>query len=371
MKIVFDATSCAKANPGGIGGYGRNLLRACAEVAPQHEYVIGLRAAKWGRRRWLAELADVGPIKIVFDAAPGATLRGADLYHGLGVRLPRNGRFTKTFTLHDINVFEFPELSSDAWRERRQQRIRETVARADRVITHSEQGADAAVEHLGIPRDRFLAIPCGVDLDVWSPADDESVGEVCARFGVTRGRYFLLAGGYNPRKNQAGLVDAFAATHLADDGWRLLFSGPRGDDADALARRARAAGIPDEAVQLPGYVSTPDLVALQTGAGAYVCASMHEGFGLPVLEAQACGAPVVSSDRGALPETVGDVGLLFDPADTEAFADALQRMASDESLRAELARRGRTRAATEFSWRASAERYLAAFTAIMESSPRR
>lgn len=365
MRIVFDATSCAKEHPGGIGGYGRNLLRACAEVAPEHEYVVGLRASKWLRRRWLDDLRDVGPVRLVFDRAPSLRLGRVDLYHGLGVRLPRGGSFTRSFTLHDVNVFEFPELSSDAWRASRQARIRETIARADRIVTHSEQGADAAVEHLGVERERLVAIPCGVDLSIWSPADDEIVDATVARFDVERGRYLLLVGGYGPRKNQDGLVDAFATAGLAADGWRLLFSGPRGDDAAALARRATEAGVPEDALRLPGFVSTEDLVALQTGAGAYVCASRHEGFGLPVLEAQACGAPVVSSDRGALPETVGDVGLLFDPDDREAFADALRRVARDDALRADLAARGRRRAATDFSWQAAARRYLDAFTSFV------
>src|SRR5262249_44808314 len=141
--------------------------------------------------------------------------------------------------------------------------------------------------------------------------------------------------------------------------WRLVLGGPRGDDAQGLRDAARAAGLPDARVLLPGFLPDFDLPAVLAGAALYCCASLHEGFGLPVLEARAAGAPVLSSNRGALPETVGDCGVLFDPRDEAAFADALVRLARDEAGRRALSVAGPARVAREFRWDDVARRTLA------------
>ena len=170
----------------------------------------------------------------------------------------------------------------------------------------------------------------------------------------------LTTGPFGPRKNQAGLLRALAAAELPDE-WLLVVGGPRDEKADAVRAAAQAAGFPLDRLRLPGWVADDDLPALLGGAGMYVCASKHEGFGLPVLEAQACGAPVVCSDRGALPETLGDVGLLFDPDDLSGFVAALRRMADDTTLRAGLAQRGPERVAGFYTWERCAADHLAVF----------
>src|SRR5262249_30820065 len=165
--------------------------------------------------------------------------------------------------------------------------------------------------------------------------------------------YALLVGEFSPRKTQAGLLAAFARAvreRALPEDWRLVLGGPRGEAAEELRRLARAAGLADERVLLPGWIPDADLPALLAGAAIYVCASLHDGFGLPVLEAQAAGAPVLCSDRGALKETLGGCGVLFDPADESGFAAALAGLARDPARRAELAARGPARVAAEFSW---------------------
>ncbi|MCB9898145.1 MAG: glycosyltransferase family 4 protein [Planctomycetes bacterium] len=356
---MFDATSCCKPRRGGIATYGAELVKACVRVAPTHEYVLGVRPQRWTKRALIDDLLPGSPRpRLLVDGLHALLGRPVDVFHGIGVRLPAFAPFAKTVMLHDINVFEFPELSDARWRRTRQARIRQTVARADLVIAYSAQGADALVEHLGLPRGRIRVVPLAVDTERFRRPPDDELAALRARFGLSDRPYVLSVGTYSPRKNQHGLLAAFVAADLPD-AWRLVLGGPKSDDAERLRADARRLGLSDERLVLPGYVSDVDMPGLLAGAGVYVCASLHEGFGLPVLEAQACGTPVLSSDRAALLETLGDCGVAFDPHDAESFAQELRRLVDDEPLRADLARRGPERVRREFTWDVLARRTLA------------
>ena len=361
MKVAFDVTSCAKARRGGIANYGWELVSACARVAPQHDYSLLVRPHHWFARQHLDGLvgavaqatgrrpADLKP-RLMLEFLPGEGLRDAELLHAIGVRLPPRGRSRarRVVTLHDINVFEFPELSNPGWRERRQARIRQTLARADRVIAESRAGAAALVAHRDFPPERVRLIPIGVDTARFRPLPPDAVRPVLERHRLVGRPYVLHVGAYSTRKNQRGLLAAFARAALPPE-WVLVLGGPRREHADTLRALARALGL-DERVRLPGWLTDDDYPALLSGAAFVVCASLHEGFGIPVIEAQASGAPVLSSNRGALPETVGEAGVLVDPADEAAFAAALAAMAADAPLRARLSAAGPPRVAQHFTW---------------------
>jgi glycosyltransferase involved in cell wall biosynthesis len=369
MRIGFDVSSCVKAQRGGISNYGWALIGACARVAPEHDYRLFVRPHRWFRRELLAGMLPAAHPRLLLDALAGRALAGVDVLHGVGVRLPARG-CARVVTLHDLNVLEFPELSTPDWRARRTARIRQTLERAHLVISLSEQGAAALVAHLRFPRERVRVVPSGVDPAVLRRPPPQVLGEALVRHRVHGRPYVLNVGASSPRKNQGGLLSAFALARLPPE-WALLFAGPRGEDAEALRREARALGLADDRVLLPGRVSDADLPALYAGAAIACCASLHEGFGLPVLEAQACGAPVLSSNRGALPETVGDCGVLFDPADEAGFAAALASLAHDPARRAELARRGPARVADGFTWDVVARRTLAVHAEAAADFPSR
>ncbi|HTE05274.1 MAG TPA: glycosyltransferase family 1 protein [Planctomycetota bacterium] len=357
MRIGFDVSSSVKAERGGIANYGWSLIAACARVAPEHDYRLFVRPHHWFRRAMLQDLLPGTRPRLLIDAFAGRTLARLDVLHGIGVRLPPRG-CPRVVTLHDLNVLEFPELSTPDWRVKRTARIRQTLERAQLVISYSEQGATALREHTGFPRERIRVVPIGVDTAVLRRPAPDVLAEVLGRHGVRDRPYVLHVGAASPRKNQAGLLAAFARADLPRE-WVLLLGGPRAADAATLRAQARALGLPDERVLLPGWIAEPDLPVLLAGAAIYCCPSLHEGFGIPVLEAQACGAPVLSSNRGALPETVGECGVLFDPGDEAALPAALARLAGDAALRADLSRRGPLRVARQFTWEAVARATLA------------
>lgn len=350
MRIVLDATSCAKERAGGIGTYGRELVAGLRRVAPELELVIGLRPNRWTRRELVADLcAGTGPRLLVEGLVPLLAGRPIDLFHGVGIRLPAGGRFPKVVMMHDVNVFEFPELSRPAWREKRQRRIRQTAARATLMIAYSEQGRDALVEHLGVDPGRVRVVPLGVDTSRFRPHTADELKPLLARHDLGDRPYVVWVGQDSPRKNHDGLLEAFVAADLPAE-WVLVLGGPRGDGAERLRARAAALGLAEERLRLPGWVSDEDLPGLLSGAALCVCPSLHEGFGLPVVEAQAAGTAVAASDRGALAETLGDCGLGFDPTDGDAFAGVLRQLADDPALRDDLARRGPARVAAAYTW---------------------
>jgi alpha-1,3-rhamnosyl/mannosyltransferase len=360
VKIAFDVTTCAKPELGGISRYGRSLVAACAEVAPGNEYVLGVRPNRWLSRRHVMDLLPGVRPRLLLDTAADLLLGGPDVLHSIGVRLPARARCARVVTLHDVNVFEFPELSSPEWRAKRQARIRQTLARADLAIAYSRHGAEAIARLVRFPLERIRVVPIGVDTDEFRRAPEEHVRAARDALDLGARPYVLHVGSYGSRKNQDGLVAAFARARLGPD-WVLVLAGPRAGDAPALQAAARSAGLDGGRLRLPGHVTHERYVALLCGAAFLVCPSLHEGFGIPVIEAQACGTPVLSSDRAALPETVGDCGVLFDPTDAEAFRAGLERMAGDEALCADLARRGPERVRGEFAWARVASRTLSVY----------
>jgi alpha-1,3-rhamnosyl/mannosyltransferase len=184
-----------------------------------------------------------------------------------------------------------------------------------------------------------------------TPADP---GWLRRRFDVG-GRYVLCVGNREPRKNLAAAVRAFAAAGAAD--CSLVVAGVRGWRNAEFERAVERTGAH---VAIAGYVSDDDLVRLYSGAACLVFPSLYEGFGLPPLEAMACGTPVIASDRTSLPEVVGDAGVLVDPRDEDALAAAIAALLEDESRARELGERGRERAA-RFTWERAADATVAAY----------
>ena len=231
-------------------------------------------------------------------------------------------------------------------------RTERAVRGAARVLTPSESSRRDVVGLYGLDPTRVDTVAYGVD-PTFSAGASDGVADV-------REPYVLFAAMLHPRKNLEVLRQAMALLAGEGFGHRLAVAGrpaADGSDVEAIAHAA-AADIPGAAgrVVLLGEVSDADLAALMTGAAAYCLPSLYEGFGLTALEAMACGTPVVVSDRGALPEVVGDAGLVVAP-EREAVARALRTVLSDAQVAADLGRRGRRRAAA-FTWERTAEGWL-------------
>lgn len=259
-------------------------------------------------------------------------------------------------TIYDTLPLDHPELVFPHWSGKLAWRLKEAVAvrQADRVITTSEASARSINAWYGIDRTRMSVVPAA-PASVFRPRPlGRDALSVRAKYCPASSPFLLYVGGLSPHKNLVRLIEAFAKADVPS--LRLLIVGSHNDTfhthigelRDVIARW----GVGDR-VTMPGYVSDEDLSHLYSEAMALVQPSLVEGFGLPPVEAMACGAPVIHSRAGSLPEVVGDAGIAFDPTDTAALAAAIRQVAGSLALRATLSERSLQRAGL-FSWNRSA-----------------
>ncbi len=266
-------------------------------------------------------------------------------------------------TVHDLGHRHVP------WAHPRVQRLylelstRWNVRVARRVIAVSRATAEDLERLYRVPPARIAVIHEGVTA---GPRPSEAaVAQVRARYGLAR-PYALYVGTIQPRKNLARLIQAYARlVHEDAVGWDLVLAGRRGWLSRALYAAAREHGV-GQRVHFPGYVPEMDRLALLAGARFFAFPSLFEGFGLPVLEAQQMGVPVMCGNNSALPEVAGDAALLVDPEDVDALAQAMLRLSQDPALREELIQAG-YRNVKRFSWEKAARETLAVLEAAARS----
>jgi glycosyltransferase involved in cell wall biosynthesis len=246
----------------------------------------------------------------------------------------------RVITIHDLDFLEHPERTSGEIRRDYPALVQDHASRADLVVVSSMETHAHVITRLGIPPERVALCPAGAPR--WS---SRNVGE--------RGEYLLFVGTLEPRKNVGVLLDAYARlVNGRADAPPLHIVGRRTPESEAWVQRIAHPPL-EGRVRYLGYVPAEERRAMYAGAVALIVPSLNEGFGLTALEAMATGVPVVASNRGSLPELVGDAGILFDPTDTDALVHALEQVAFNPSTATTAAERGRARAA-HYSWQESA-----------------
>ncbi|MBN1483180.1 MAG: glycosyltransferase family 4 protein [Chloroflexia bacterium] len=273
--------------------------------------------------------------------------------HVLPLWRPRNS----VVTIHDLGYLFFPEAHKPQRRLELHLSTLWNVRVARRVIAVSQATARDLVAHYRVPRERIRVVHHGVS-PRFRPLEDEAPP---ARYGLPP-RYLLYLGTLQPRKNIERLLRAYA--RLPGDAPPLVLAGAKGWYFERIAAVLSELDL-GRRVCLPGYIDDADLPALLGGAEALLFPSLYEGFGLPALEAMACGVPVVAANTSSLPEVVGEAGLLVDPLDEAALAAAVQRLLQEPGLRGELRQRGLARAAG-FSWERCARETLAVLEEVYE-----
>jgi glycosyltransferase involved in cell wall biosynthesis len=237
-----------------------------------------------------------------------------------------------------------------------------SVQRADHVIAVSQATRQDLIELYNTPPKKISVLYHGVSANFAPVTDPARLNEIRQRFGLGQAPFVLSVGTVQPRKNYTRLVQALARL---DDHTRLVLAGSKGWGINPLLTEIKKLGL-TERVIFTGFVDDADLPALYSAATLFVYPSLYEGFGLPVAEAMACGTPVIASDRSALPEVVGNAGLLIDPEDVAALAQAMAGLLRDDSRRAALSRAGQAQAA-KFTWPGMAQQLLALYRQILKN----
>lgn len=343
----------------GISWYIYHLLRhlpACSEEyrfsaftgMKQWQSPRGIRA---NHTRWPTRLPIV---RILWEqlAQPLAlAAQQVDLLHAPAYVLPAAWQGPAVVTVLDLSFILFPESFRPLNRLYLNLFTRLSVRRAGRVIAISENTRQDAVRLLGLDEQKVQVVYCGVDSS-FHPIARDDVAAYRRRKNLPS-RFLLFVGTLEPRKNVAGVIEAY---HLLRQQWKprdgelpdLVIGGARGWYCEEVDRTIRDLNLAAH-VQFPGYVPAEELPFLYNAAQVFVYPSFYEGFGLPVLEAMACGTPVVTSNRASLPEVLGNAGLTVDPDSVEQLAAALVQILIDDDMRTALGERGYQRAAG-FSW---------------------
>jgi len=357
MNVALDAR---KLFDGGVGSYIRGLLPACALQAREHSFTALVDPRDLGRVAWSAPVHEAavraGKYGLAEHVAVPSVARrlGVELLHEPHYTLPLGWNGRSVVTIHDLIHIRFGRFFPPGASLYARAMAGIAAARADRVIVDSEHTRRDVIELLRVPDERVRVVHLGISLQITRRSAPETEAFRASR-SLPR-EYLLYVGARKRHKNLDLLIDALA---ILPAGARpaLVVSGERPAPDEPLARRIRDRGLSD-AVHFAGRVADDrELSCLYAGAALYVHPSLAEGFGLPPLEAMACGTPVLSSNAASLPEVLGNAAVLLPPADPSHWAHEIQRLLGDATERARLAALGLVRAGT-FTWVRAARQTL-------------
>jgi glycosyltransferase involved in cell wall biosynthesis len=371
MNIAIDVRPLSR-NRSGVGYYIRNLLRGFSSVAREERFHLFHHAPEALGPGDLPESAAVVRSPFSHESHPLGDLwrdywlprslrrLGIDVFHGPAFMIPRAAHGLATVvTIHDLVAFLHPKTVPWRYSLYMRAQIRAALSRADRIIAISRAEAQELVETAGAPPERIRVVYHGVEPRFRPPAGPEEAAPVLARYGIERPFLFHL-GNIEPRKNLVSVFRAYERVlDRADGGVSLVVAGAEGWLCrETLEEARRLTGR--RAPIFTGYVPEGDVPALLGAASVFVFPSLYEGFGLPILEAMACGVPVVTSDRGAMREIAGGAASLVEPEDPDAIAQAILGILEDRAAAARLAAAGRAHAAG-FTWERTAAETLGVY----------
>jgi glycosyltransferase involved in cell wall biosynthesis len=375
MHVVIDYTPAVHQRAG-IGRYTRSLVDALAQLESRHRFTL-LVLGRAGADRLPAHLPPAFQLRIVPLSDRWATvvwyrlnlplpvdlLAGrADLFHGPSFTLPP-ALMPAVLTVHDLSFLRYPQGAHPpllAWLSRA---VPRSLSRARHVLADSQNTRRDLIELLQVPCEHITVIGAGIDHRFRRVDDPAQLAVVRERYRLPP-HFVLGVSTLEPRKNFTGLIAAFdqLAGRVDHADLHLVIAGGKGWNYEPIFTAAEASPF-RERIHFPGFVADADLPALYSLAKVFVFPSHYEGFGIPVLEAMACGTPVVCADNSSLPEVAGAAALLIDANDVSGITEAIERVLLDAPLRDDLIARGLDQA-RRFSWSDAARRLLAVYETL-------
>jgi glycosyltransferase involved in cell wall biosynthesis len=369
LRIAIDYTPALR-QTAGIGRYTRGLVDALAVLDQANAYTLFCAGQSPARKTWPANFTiqttrvparwlTTGWHKLRLSL-PAEQLAGAcDIFHSPDFTLPPLRRARGVVTVHDLSFLRVPECADPGLRAFLEYAVPRSLARAARVLADSENTKKDLIELLEVAPEKVSVVPAGIEARFQPVRDTAKLAAVRARYKLPEW-FILMVGTIEPRKNLSRLITAYGQLRRQTGlPHALVIAGKEGWLFQGIYEQVVREGM-TECVLFPGFVDDADLPALYTLADVLAFPSLYEGFGLPPLEAMACGTPVVTSDNSSLPEAVGSAALLINAEDTAGLAEALARVLGDANLRAQLTELGRAQAA-RFTWSDAARRLLEAY----------
>ena len=370
LNIAFDALPLISDKMTGIGWCEAGQTTAMARLHPENAYTYNFFSHKDDnvKHERLAPFSkNITPNSANFSGylyrAASTFLpipyscffgKNADITHFFNYIAPPGVHGRTVITVHDMVYKAFPETVRGRTKWMLNSGLKQSMKRADIIVTDSEFSKSEILKYFPQHEKKLRVVPCGVDLEKFKPCDcPERIPEVKKSLEI-EGEYFLYLGTIEPRKNLERLIAAYHIfTQRIQDAPKLVLAGGKGWLYDSIFQKVTDLNLTDKVI-FTKYVPSEDMNPLMCGALAFVFPSLYEGFGMPPLEAMACGVPVLTSNAASLPEVTGDCGVICDAYSEESIANGLYKLYSDSELRADLSRRGLERAKS-FTWDSSAE----------------
>jgi glycosyltransferase involved in cell wall biosynthesis len=372
MRIALDYTAGIRQRAG-IGVYARNLVNAMLAEDKNNDYTLitSGRPTKEltfptasnvrGRSvfipdRYLNILWYRWRVPLYANFFTGS----ADIYHGLDFVIPPLlGKVRKVVTVHDLAFLQHPETAIPSLAAYLNKVVPESVAKADIVAAISHTTKQALIEHYQTPAEKITVIPCGIAPYFKRITDPILLEATRHKFGLQR-PFVLSVGTLEPRKNHLGLIKAFyEVQHNKENSALLAIAGGKGWLYEETWSTVKELKL-EEKVRFLGRVSDLELITLYSLADVFAFPSFFEGFGIPPLEAMACGAPVITSNTSSLPEVTGDAAIQVDPHDIHAIANAISRLLGDEQLQEKLRQKGYLQA-QKYTWAKAAHKMITVY----------
>jgi len=374
MKVFILGTSVFD-SPSGVGQYTKRLIQVMANQHPEDSFTFfGFRL--WPKTLPKKEITGANVSYRFIRFMPG---RVYNMLFRLGIQIPidlllrrradiffypnftvwptLNRRTKKVVIVHDLSFIYFPQYASPRNLRDNLKFVPRSLKQADHVITISKSSKKQIVEHYKTDPAKISIVLPAVDLEHFRPRLAAEVAKIRAKYKLPK-KYILYTGTLEPRKNLEGLMRAYTALGSEiKQQYGLVLAGGKGwqdQSISAMIEKLSAAG---ENIKWTGYVPDADLPAIYSGASLFAWPSFYEGFGIPPLEAMACGVPVITSDNSSLPEAVGDAAITVKAEDTQSLVNEIERVLSDEKLVKSMRARGLAQA-KKFTWEKSAQTLL-------------
>jgi glycosyltransferase involved in cell wall biosynthesis len=378
MKIGIEAQRLFRAKKHGMDIVVLELLRNLQQIDYDNEYVIFLhpdqdRCLESNHRFKLCELKNSFYPYWEQVLLPRAAAReNVDLLHCTSNTAPLKTKMPLVLTLHDIIYLEEKQPGSGTMTSYQQLGqwyrrwiVPRIIPRCDRIITVSQFECQRIEKQLRLPANKLLAVYNGVS-SLFKPVSDlAAMRQVRQAYGLPE-RFILFLGNTDPKKNVENVLRAFASyVQGTSQVWPLVITDYKAERLEAMLQ---ATGLTElrRHVLLPGYIPQKQLAVVYALAQFFLYPSLRESFGLPILEAMACGTPVITSNTSSMPEVAGDAALLIDPTKPEELGNAMFTLQSDPERRQQYAMRGLARAG-QFTWRTMAEKVLRIYESVYTS----
>jgi len=374
MKIGIDGRGAKWYRGTGIGTYTYQLISSLNTIDKINEYLLFMPESSVSdisfSNNFHIENISEGNLNNFWDEVniPNIlTNKDIEIYHvpQNGVGLPKEKNCPFVITLHDVIPLKMPETVGETFLKIFNNDMPSIVSSCDGIITVSEFSKEDIAKSFNYPKEKIFVTYLAAE-EIYHPLDRIQCSELIKKYYGIDGDYILYVGGFSPRKNIIGLIEAFSkfiSKYKKDI--KLVIAGKQGKSYDIYKKRSQDLNIEDKVI-FPGFIPIKYLPYLYNASKLLVYPSFYEGFGLPPIEAMACGIPVIASNLTSIPEVVSDCAVLVDPYNIDEISNAIYKVINDHKFRDKLIIKGLIRS-SEFNWKKTAKNTLIAYNKIINN----